>query len=231
MMFLTLLTATVLAAPITPNEKLEWSVQWMGMTAGVAWSTLKKDGDGYRIDAGCESRGMAASMYPVDDVLTSWWSPETGSSSYYTKFREGSFQQDQQMTFLPNRFSVKRTTLKSGEWVTKTQRYPSQPRVEDPLAALYRIRAAMLEAGKSVSFPIFTGRSTVTLKAVAGTKKTTIAGYPSLQVDVYASHEGDVKGNFTVYMSTDENRVPVQLKLQTKMGAVTATISRRSVGK
>ena len=226
------LLSMVLANPLTPGEKLEWSVQWMGMTAGAAWSTLQEEGGGgYKIDAGCESRGMAASMYAVDDALTSYWSPDSGTSAYITKFREGNFHQDQKMSFFPNRIVVERSTKKNGEWVPSRRKYPSSGRVEDPLAALYRIRAAMLEAGKSISFPIFTGKSVVTLKAVAGTKKTTIAGYPSLPVNVFASHDGDVSGNFTFYMSTDENRIPVQLKLQTNMGTVTATLSRRSVGK
>lgn len=222
------LVALAQAAPIEVGERLEWKVEWMGMQAGIAWAELRPDGEGYRIEAGCDTSGMVERLYPVHDRLVSRWSPGEGSRSYTTRFREGGFQQDQVMSFAETGFSVKRTQLYKDGWRTKEDHYDAVQGVEDPVSAFYRLRTYDLLTSATASFPLFTGRRTVSLVATAQ-ERTVLAGQNALKVDVATQHEGDLQGRFVVYISADEDRIPLQVVVQTKAGPVYATLSRRSV--
>ena len=222
------LIALVQAAPIEVGERLEWKVEWMGMQAGVAWAELHADGQGYRIEAGCDTSGMVERLYPVHDRLVSRWSPEEGSRSYVTRFREGGFQQDQWMTFAETGFSVRRTQLYKDGWRTKEEHYDAVHGVEDPVSAFYRLRAQDLISGSVASFPLFTGRRTVNLVAT-GAEQTQVAGQNALRVDIGTAHDGDVQGRLVLYLSTDADRLPLQVVVQTKAGPVYATLSRRAI--
>jgi hypothetical protein len=222
------LVALAHAAPIEVGERLEWKVEWMGMQAGTAWAELRADGEGYRIEAGCDTSGMAERLYPVHDRLTSRWSPEEGSRSYVTRFREGGFQQDQWMNFAESGFSVRRTQLYKDGWKTKEDHYAGSSDVEDPVSAFYRLRTVELLPGITASFPLFTGRRTVSLVAT-GTEQTSLSGQSALKVEVSTEHQGDIQGRLVVFMSTDGDRLPLQVVVQTKAGPVYATLSRRAV--
>ena len=222
------LVALATAAPIEVGERLEWSIEWMGMKAGVAWAQLLPDGEGYRIEAGCDTAGIAERMYPVHDRLTSRWSPEEGSRSYSTRFREGRFQQDQFMEFLTDAFVVRRSQLTDEGWRTREERYAPTEGVEDPVSAFYRIRAAELSPGESTRFPLFTGRRTLTLTATAG-RPSLVGKTPALGVEVGTDNGSEVSRRFTVYFSQDEDRLPVQVVVQTRAGPVSATLARRQM--
>jgi len=218
----------VQAAPIEIGERLEWSVQWMGMSAGTAWAMLSSAGSTITIEAGCDTSGVVEKMYSIHDRLTSTWSPESGSHAYVTRYREGTFQQDMDMRFDPDTFLVKRTQLYGDGWKTSENRYTPVAHVEDPVSAFYRIRMSKLDVGGSISFPLFTGKKTVTLLARA-VNTGVVNGQPATRVEISTGHEGDLQGRLTVMVSQDENRVPLQVIVQTRAGPVYATLTRRTL--
>lgn len=195
------------------------------MQAGIAWALLRADGEGYTIEAGCDTTGVVERMYSVHDLLTSRWLPQ--AHSYSTRFREGSFQQDQQMSLNGEDFVVKRSQKYPEGWRSQEDHYNGEATVEDPVSAFYRLRNEALLPGGTVVFPLFTGRRTVNLVAHIG-KECEISGKRVLKVDVSTAHNGDMQGKLTVFISADENRLPVQVVVQTRAGPVYATLIKRT---
>jgi hypothetical protein len=56
-----------------------------------------------------------------------------------------------------------------------------------------------------------------------------VAGQLATRIEVSTGHEGDVQGKLVVLVSQDEDRVPLQVIVQTRAGPVYATLSRRTV--
>lgn len=221
--------AVAVAGPLEPGERLEWSVEWMGMTAGTAWATLKQSGESWIIEAGCDSAGMVDRMYSIHDTLVSHWSPADGSRRYVTRFREGRFHQDQEMELAPDSFLVRRSQRFTEGWRTWEDRYTGQPDVEDPVSAFYRLRTMALSVGDVARFPLFTGKRTVTLQASV-VERVFLGTTATLKVEVATEHKGDLEGRFTVYMTEDADRVPLKVAVPTRAGPVNATLAKRSIG-
>ncbi len=214
------------AGPIERGERLEWAVEWMGMQAGTAWARVRSEGQSLVFEAGCDSAGMVERLYPVHDVLTSWWTAERGSSRYTTRFREGRFQQDLDMSLGPEVVVQRHQRFDTG-WRRWEDRYTGSSPIEDPVSAFFRLRLAIQDAGETVRFPLFTGSRTVTLRA--DISREAVDGVSRLRAEVATEHEGDVKGKMTVHFSDDADRVPVRVTVQTRAGPVSARLLRREL--
>ena len=213
-----------MAGPVEVGERLEWSVEWMGMQAGTAWAQVREGDDGYVLSAGCDSAGMVEKMYPVHDLLTSWWSVDGGSRRYTTRFREGRFQQDLDMALGPEVVVQRNQRFDTG-WRRTEDRYSGAAVLEDPVSAFFRLRTLIGSvSGGTLRFPLFTGSRTVTLRA--DVRREPVDGVPRLRVEVGTEHDGDVKGRMTVHFSDDADKVPVRVTVQTRAGPVYARLTR-----
>ncbi|MFZ5480348.1 MAG: DUF3108 domain-containing protein [Myxococcota bacterium] len=211
------LVPAALAGPLVDGERLAWRVSWMGVDAGEAWATLHARGEAWAVEAGCRSARWLAPLYPIDDLL--WSEP----GRYRTRFREGGFQQDQDMRFGPDALVVARSQLIDGAWKQWEDRYPAAPGAEDPVSAFYRLREDAV-AGGEARFPLFTGRRVVEVVAAAVDEGDRLA------VHVRRGEDGpDVKDAMTVWLSDDADRVPVEAVIQTRAGPVRVTLEARSV--
>lgn len=173
------------------------------MQAGIAWALLHAEGEGYTIEAGCDTTGVVERMYSVHERLVSRWPPQAHS------------------------YSVKHSQKSPEGWRSQEDHYTSEATIEDPVSAFYRLRNEALLPGETVVFPLFTGKRTVNMVAQVG-KELELRGKKVLKVDVSTAHNGEMQGKLTVFMSADENRLPVQVVVQTRAGPVYATLTKRS---
>lgn len=221
-----LLAGAAHAAPLEAGERLEWSVQWLGIEAGRAWATLREDGGAWVVEAGCRSAGWLAGLYPIEDALVSEWTA-AGSRRYVTRFREGGFQQDQEMRLGADAFVVARRQLLDGTWRAWEDRYDAVPGAQDPVSAFYAVRVVAPAVGEGVDFPLWTGRRAVTTRIrTAGREDRD--GVPVLRVEVATASGTDVRGRMTVYLTDDADRVPVAAVVQTRAGAVDVGLVERT---
>ena len=213
-----LLLSPAFAQPLTDGERLEWAVSWMGIEAGRTWATLRETTGGWAIEAGCRSHDWLAALYPIDDWLLS----EPGR--YRTRFREGRFHQDQDMS-LGDPFVVARSQLVDGAWKSGENRYDAVPDAEDPVSAFYRVSETAAEPGGEARFPVWTGRRGATVVAHTSAREE-----GRLRVDVHSGEDGeDVRDAMTVWLSDDADRVPVEVRIQTRAGPVYARLVERTV--
>jgi hypothetical protein len=221
--------ATATPSAIVTGERLEWRVSWMGIDAGTAWSTTAAHGVGWLLEAGCTSAGWLRSMYPIDDRLISEWTPGAGSSRYTTRFREGDFQQDQEMSLGADAVVIARSQRFDDGWRSWEDHYRGAPAVEDPVSAFYRLRGEAGPVGERARFTVWTGKKAVPVVAHTAAAEP-LDGRPTLRVEVLADEgTADVDPKMTVWISDDDERVPLLAVLRTRAGPVRATLVGRAV--
>jgi hypothetical protein len=200
----------------------------MGIPAGTAWAELDGDGDAWVARAGGMSAGWVASLYPVEDVLRSEWSPHAGSTRYVTRFREGRFQQDQDMVFAPDGIRVARSQRFDEGWKSWEDHYPGMERAEDPISAFYRIRSEPPDAGGELEMRVWSGRRAGLLVArTVGVE--TVGEARTLHVEVSTGYSSaDVRDTLTLWLSDDAEHVPLAAVIHTRAGPVRLDLIQKS---
>lgn len=222
------------ALPFGPGERVEWDVHYAGVRAGTAFTEVVQGAEGsLTLRSGCRNAPWYERIYKIDDEVVSTWDPRApGSRSYVTRFREGTFHQDQAMDLDPAAIRVQRSQRFKEGWRTWSDVYegPGTP-VEDPQSAFYRIRTLPLETGTVYTVRVFSGRKTWNMGVKAGPRQdlaTTLGTFRVVPVHVQTRHEGDweQKGGVTVYLTDDSRRVPVRMEADANVGSITVTLSR-----
>lgn len=220
-----LLVAFADAAPLQDGERLEWTVSWMGIDAGHAWATLRARGEGWIVEAGCRSADWLAGLYPIDDWILSEW-VGGGATRYRTRFREGRFQQDQDMRFGPDALVVARTQRIDGAWKSWEDTHPPKPGTLDPVAAFYRVREVAPAPGERVVVPLWTGAKMAEAR-LTGLGREVLDGQPARVVEVATMRGEDVRGRTTLWLGDDADRVPLAAVIDTDAGPVRVRLDRR----
>lgn len=225
-----LLAALLAAAPLTDGERLRFSLRWMGIEAGSATTSLRREGERWVIEAQARSARWVDPMYPVDDWMRSEGVPGTGALRYLTRYREGRFQQDQDMRFGPLEVLVDRDQLFADGWHSWTRHYPFVPGTEDPLSAIYHLRVHTPAVGETRQLPVFNGRRTLPVEA-RGEPGPEVDRRPTRKVVVTSARSGDFQGSLTLLLSDDEDRVPLQTVIATRAGPVHVNLAERTVAR
>lgn len=244
-MTLLALLALLLPAGAAPTaqalvgEKVTWAVRYNGVTAGTAWASSAARDDGLiEIEGGARNAAWYASLYSIDDWVRSHARPEGGSARYETRFREGGFQQDQDMRLAGAPFEVWRKQLIKGEWKEWTREYPAHPGAEDPISAILRLRLLRDEDqvstpfGPGWTFPVFSGDRTWPLHVtVVGQEVVEIEGLgalPARVLELRTEHKGllEQRGRFRIWLSEDERRLPLKMVVRSNYGPIRADLVR-----
>jgi hypothetical protein len=211
------------------GEYLRWEVRYLGVVGGYAeaWTELGEDG-ALVTTALARNAPWYAKIYSIDDRVVSTWDPGGGSRHYSTWFREGKFQQDQDMVLDADPVTVwRKQNFKEGwrEWSTP---YEAVPLAQDPVSAFFQLR--MLNLDETRRFPIFSGSETWTLEVVPMGREhlegTSLGSVDTRRVQLRTSHRGDVeqKGTFTVWVTDDARRLPVRMVVKTNFGPIKADL-------
>lgn len=214
-------------APSFVGEKLRWEIHYAGVTAGTAWATARAEGAALVFEGAARNSRWYGALYSIDDHVRSTWVPGQGSVRYETRFREGDFNQDQDMQFSSGQVSVLRHQLIKGAWKTWTRTYKVTPGAEDPVSAMYAVRRAT--GAGPWTWPLFSGRKTWPLVGTArGTQQleTLFGEIPVDVVDLRMAHKGEVeqRGRFAVYLSQDAARLPVRAEIFSNVGTIRASL-------
>lgn len=216
------------------GERLRWELRYGGLAVGSAWAEARADKGNLVVEAGARNAAWYESIYVVNDLVRSTRAPGAGSLRYQTWFREGRFHQDQDMWLRPDGVEVWRRQLRDGAWSESTTRYDPAPLAEDPISAMYALRAA--EGDGPWTWVVWNGKKALSVVATAGPEETLETALGELRVrrvSLGVPHEGQVsqRGSFVVWLSTDARRLPVRAILEANVGAFRADlIEYRSPG-
>jgi hypothetical protein len=213
-----LLVAPALAAEVLRGERLEWSVQWLGMEAGRVVAQVSGTTERATLEITSWSTGLAAALHPVDDFIRSTWVPGLGSVRYETRFREGRFAQDQDIALGPERIVARRHELRGGAWRDVEDSYPYEAGAEDPISSLWRLRAG--DPARDATFACFTGRKThgILVRALGHDEQ-------GWRLEVGAAADRARHGVFYVWIDDSPSRLPVRAEFPTRAGTVSLVLT------
>lgn len=237
------------------GERLVFDVTWLGIKAGEA--TLEARGvvslngrQAYRLVTTARSAPLLSKIYRVDDRTESYTAPEPMRALRLDKnLREGRYRHSSQTAFDHERgvatfryldFSRVPRAVTRVEEAERYGLYVSQefrldPGALDELSVLYYVRTLPLTAGVAVHARVFASKKNWELEVkVLGREmlETALGRRETLVVEPLLSFEGifQRRGRMMVWITDDEERVPVQMKSEVVIGSFVATLTRREIG-
>ncbi|MDD5131980.1 MAG: DUF3108 domain-containing protein [bacterium] len=215
-----------LDVPFARGEKIGYVVKWGIIVAGRASLTVEPQvwngQDVYRIYSEATSSGLIGSIYPVKDKSESIVNRSDFSTlSFYKDVNEGKFHQQEQMIF----------DQEKGKVIYQDATVDIPKGTVDVLASLYAVRLRSLEPGKEFTVNICNNKknyelvvrviSRETVKVPAGEFKTVMVE-PLLKQEGIFMH----KGRLFVYLTDDQDRIPVLLRSKIAVGSIIAAMEK-----
>lgn len=223
-------TQTQRQRPFRVGETLKYSVGWGGITGGYVTISIPDiinyDGhDVYQVLVEAESVGIVAVFYSLEYLLESLIDTEgLFSRRYWTRQHENGDYRERQY-----RFDQERNTVYHNDTT-----YYITYGIQDEVSAVYYVRTLDLEVGTPVYLNLYAKRqnwrvkcevlTTETLKVKAGTFDTIVVE-PELNFDGIMK-----KGKIRAWFTTDEHRIPVQVKSKIAIGAITMELEEYTLG-
>jgi hypothetical protein len=247
--------ATDLPGILREGERLVYDVTWMGLKGGIA--TLEAKGlvsvDGasaYRLVTTAESTPFISTFYRIDDRTESYIHPQPMRTLRFEKhLREGRYRHSSVTRFdhtagvavfryldfgpVPKGITRLEEAEKHGKYVQ--QEFPLAAGSLDELSVLYYVRGLPLTAGHMLTAKVFASRKSWDLEVrILGRERleTVLGARETLLVEPLLKFEGifQQKGRVLVWLTDDEERIPVLMKSEIKIGSFVSTLVRREAG-
>ena len=212
-------------------ERLVFEVSWSGIKAGTATQEIVPAGDGVTITYVAKSADWLSVFHKVDDHMEAVMARGVGGRLfgvplvYRENLREGRSRFQKEMAFDHAGRTVAITDLLHNARST----FGITPITYDPLSCFYFARLQNLEPGKSFYIDVFDGKRLhqtevkvlrrEELKTDLGTFKTVVI-MPVLKNSSFLNRTGD----FYIWLTDDERRIPVKMKSKVKVGSITAKL-------
>lgn len=235
-----------LALPVSPQaivdapkpvEVLQYGIEWRLVRAGMArLSRTPQSSTAWAGDLHLESAGLVSKLYKVNDDYRVLFDSGYCVSNIHLASQEGSRRRDTKVNF--NRQTKKshyleRDLVKNN--IVLEKELDTADCVQDIVAALVRLRAAKLAPGQSVTFPMSDGKKMVNGKIDAQERekvKTPSGEYQTVRHEAHLFN--DVlfrrKARLYVWLTDDERRLPVQIRVRLGFPVGTITLQLEKIG-
>jgi hypothetical protein len=184
--------------------------------------------DCYKLVSTANSNSVVSTFFEVRDRVESLMDVKGLFTRRFEKhLKEGGYVKDEVIRF---DYATRRAYYADGDTVEIL------PSTQDALSALYYARTLDLEVGKLVAFPDHSGKKNYPLRVrVLGRERirTPAGKFDCLVVEPRMKSEGIFKhkGGLTVWLTDDDRRMPVKMKSQIAIGAITAELIRWRPGR
>lgn len=208
------------------SEKIRYRISLLGVPVGSAELEAKKENNQVRISLRVSSNSVIASIYPVDDLIET---RHIGGNFILSTIRqqEGSFKSDRGFTIFlrdKNVFWIDRLTNRSVQ-----ESIPNSD-VVDLLSGFYYLRNRPLRVGRTETLQIYdSDRYTELPVDILRREKIILPGFrpvdtlviqPKLKTEGIFRRTGDV----LIWLTDDQNHVPVKFVTSIALGQVTAEL-------
>ncbi len=219
-------------AVLPRREEIAYSASWNGIAAGRGVFRFERRGDVYVGDARVETTGVVSLLYGVEvraravsgaeDLLSREWSYESGTGGEARRVR---------VTYDPETGKV-RSVIRSRKKVEEVSL--EVPGALDPLGIIHALRRSALEPGRSFRATLFTERNLYRAEClVVGRERVRVPAGPRdaflVRVDIRKVVKGkpeDHGRQAAIWISDDEDRVPVRIDADTKVGRISLRLTR-----
>ncbi len=223
-------------AQLELGEHLLYEVSWMGVPVGYGELWVKEktrigDRDVFHVVAIARTNEVLSKIYPVVDELHSFIDV---NDLYPIEFRkrlsEARYRADEKTTFDPVNKKGYYESLKNGE----KKEFEIGGYVHDVISAFFWVRRQILEPGKSVHTVVSSEEKDHDLEIqVLKREQKEFRGKGSVDtilVEPKTSLKGVLysRGRVWIYLSADENRIPLWIMLKTPFGPINGVLKSQS---
>ena len=224
---------------IAVGQRWDFHGRWLGIPVGYGWlevtERLTLDGrDAFHLEAHGRTNEVLSKIYPVYDVVHSYVDAKTLQPLRFEKMqREGHYRSDEVVTFDHARSVATYHSRLSGD----TWELPIPETFYDLLSVLIWFRAQPLQPGVPISVNIYTDEKIYDTKILVEEpeelellKRGT---FRCIVVEPKAAFKGLMvkRGRIWAYLTTDQHRLPLLVKLTTPWGPMTFVLEERSIPK
>ncbi len=198
-------------------ETLSYGVEWRFVRAGEV--QLKYTGE-RQSDLTLKSVGLVSSFLKVDDTYRAQFDQGWCATSLHLEAHEGKRNRETKVTFdrARKRSAYLEKDMTSGATVlAKEMEIPAC--VHEPSGGLQRMRHLKLAAGAATEMPVSDGKRLAMVKVEAQgveTVKTPLGEFRAMKYEAFMFN-GVIyarKGRLFVWVTEDEKRLPVQIRVQ-----------------
>jgi hypothetical protein len=216
------------------GERLAFEGRWFGIPVGQGWIqvtalTTRNGRPAYQIDATGGSNDFLSKFYPIRDVVKSYLDAETLQPLQFEKDqREGRYRAHEVVTFDYQRNIATYRSLLNGS----LKEVPIEAGVQDLVSAVYWLRRQPIVVGTPLMVDIYSDEK-VYRTALLPLKTLVLellwrGSFAAILVEPKAAFKGLLvkRGRMLVYLTADERRIPLLVKVWTPWGLMTGTIER-----
>ncbi|MBE9535670.1 MAG: DUF3108 domain-containing protein [Proteobacteria bacterium] len=227
--------AGLLAAPFSPGEKIDFVVSWMGIPAGTTTMSViekKEDNPQKALTLSLETRSnkFMSSFYKVRNKIESLIDSEDFSAINFTaRLQQGRRKKTKDIFFDGD--NNKLTFIKNG----KKGVHDVPQKTFDSLSSFYYLRTKELISGEDIKINTFSNGKlyNVTVKILEKEKIKVKAGtFDTIKVQPLIKRN-DVflnKGDIFIWLTDDEEKIPVLIKTEVKIGHIVAELTNLQRG-
>ncbi|HSW62894.1 MAG TPA: DUF3108 domain-containing protein [Dissulfurispiraceae bacterium] len=223
----------VVALLSVKKELLKYDLYWSGVYVGMAELEASHGDGSFMITSKARSAGVISAFYTVDDFAQSIL---LNGRPYSFRFRqhEGKNRGNKETKFDP--LTKKISFSNAVKNVSSEHDLPATP-LWDILSAFYYVRIKPLEVGKKVGIDIFdSGKFARVGVDVLKREQVDIPDFGKFNAVVIKPNvetEGlfKKKGDIFIWLSDDDQRIPLRVETIVPIGKVTAELRGRSVEK
>jgi hypothetical protein len=182
--------------------------------------------------------GVVRAIYRVDDEYKSTFDGGHCTSTSFLKAFEGRKQRETKITFQqpPGKAQFVETDLIKNEPV-ETKEIEVPPCVHDVVSALEKLRRMRVPPGKTVKLPVSNGKKSIEARVDAQGVESVETPAGKFRTVRYEAHlyNGELyrrKGRLFIWLTDDERRMPVRIKVQLPfyIGSVTIELEKEDRG-
>ena len=222
--------------PFKVGETLTFDISWTSfVTAGTATLSVKerrpaRNGrHAYYLVAEAKPSSVLGKLYSLYYKAESMLDTRSLLPSLATMYSdEGGRKRYKTTTFTGTgtaQYEVKTST-------TSTASLKLPPTAQDPLGAIYILRALPLKPGLSIPIPITDSGKSYTMRVRVGGRETIRSGLgalPALKIALSVTDSAGKtsgSGGLTLWLSDDERKLPVKFQAGLAIGSVQLTLAR-----
>ncbi len=220
---------------VPQREELFYRAEWRLVHAGnvrLSWSPAGENG-GWKAHLKLQSAGLVSRLYRVDNEYIALMDAALCATSSTLRAHEGRKQREVLVHF--DGASGKASYLErdpARDVVVTTHEIDIPPCVHDVLGGLYRLRAMRVEPGQVVYLPISDGKKSVSARVEAQQREKLQIGettYQTIRYEAFLFNNVLYRrsGRLFVWLTDDERRLPVQIRVRLPFYIGTVTLELR----
>jgi len=216
--------------PLPEYEKLTYSVSWQFVKVGEATMEIRgfDDIDGrkaYHIYSSAQTKPFFDEVFKVRDTNEAWMDAESKCSLQFVQsIDEGGWTKNESLYF--NQIDNRYIRSDNGSWTMGD----TPPYVQDVMTALYYVRTMDLKVGEQYTLNAHSGDLSwpLVVNVLREESIDTPAGtFDCVVVEPHVMENAGIfkaTGQMQVWMTNDEKKIPVFVKVKTPLGSTSAIL-------